>query len=861
MVIKAPGLMGSGGNPCAVNVKNGKIVRIRALHHDEKYSEEELANTKWTIELGGKSISSSNRGVLSYLDYGYKKRVYSPNRILYPLKRVDWEPGGDPNKINPQNRGKSKFKKISFDEATDIMASEIKRIHDKYGLNGVLLIGEDGHHESKYVHQPAGDHKMLFNCIQTGGFTREVRNADSWEGWYWGAMQMYGTQNIGRCPGPSAANIAKHCKMLINYSDKETTQQPGGGNWAKSIRFLKAQGIKFVSITPEVCWTTANHADKWIPVFPGTDAALSLGIMYHWIENDLYDKEYVATHVYGFDEFKDYVMGDGADGIAKTPAWAAEKCGVPEWTIKALATEWASMNTSTITDFGNFMRGPYGHEASRMVIAKLTMQGMGKLGVGNLNAPSISARGTIPMNLRNVCRCRKYTFSDAPQKIVRTQTAPAILDGTSSSWGNTEIYADVEDQFVKYTYPLPAADGGTRIHMIWSEKPCNTACWNDGFRFIRAVRDPSIEFFVSNHMWLENDNLYADLIMPVSTLFEEDDMGFGGNVLWDSPPAIAPLGDVCSDYEIALGVAEKLEQYGGIYTGLYEKCTEGKTVADHKLDMYKTTGLDKTMSYEEFAEKQYVVSPVGATDKYWDGADKGGMLDFYQDPVKNPVATPSGKIEFLSQRLLEHFPDDNERPPLPSWVEGGPASEGWSHDERRGGARSKLYPLLLISNHPHYRSHAQCDDVTWLREIPNHKVKGYDGYLYEAIWINPEDARARRIVTGDIVKVYNERGIILNGAYVTERVRSGAVHQDHGARVDLITDGIDRGGSNNLISPSNGQSRCCWGNATTSFLVEVEKLDPNEMEQWRKQYPEAFARAYNPESGLQIDSWIEEGGD
>ena len=96
-----------------------------------------------------------------------------------------------------------------------------------------------------------------------------------------------------------------------------------------------------VYVCPDLNYGAAVHADKWIPILPNTDAALQLAIAYVWITEGTYDKEYVATHTYGFDKFEDYVLGK-EDGVPKTPAWASEKCGVPGWTIKALASDWAN---------------------------------------------------------------------------------------------------------------------------------------------------------------------------------------------------------------------------------------------------------------------------------------------------------------------------------------------------------------------------------------------------------------------------------------------------------------------------------------------------------------------------------------
>ena len=137
-----------GSNVARVDVNNGRIVRIRPLHYDEKYQPEEFK--PWQIDARGKVFQPTMKEPVSPFGFSYKKRVYSPNRIKYPLQRVDWDPNGE---RNPQNRGISKFKRISWDEATDIIAREIKRIQGKYGTSAIYLkIGNHG--ETKCVHGP-----------------------------------------------------------------------------------------------------------------------------------------------------------------------------------------------------------------------------------------------------------------------------------------------------------------------------------------------------------------------------------------------------------------------------------------------------------------------------------------------------------------------------------------------------------------------------------------------------------------------------------------------------------------------------------------------------------------------------------
>jgi trimethylamine-N-oxide reductase (cytochrome c) len=757
------------------------------------------------------------------------------------LKRADWDPAGE---RNPQNRGRSKFKRISWEEAANIIAGELKRVKEQYGPYAVLCIGEEGHYESKIVHAPSGCNRRLLGKF--GGYTREVRNPDSWEGWYWGARHVWGNMGMGSgAPGPFFSDVAEHTKMIVWGGDWETTTGGAHGRMnSRAMWFFSEVGIKQVWVTPDLNYSAAVHADKWIPVLPNTDAALQLAVAYTWITEGTYDKDYVATHVVGFDKFSDYVLGK-EDNMPKTPAWASPKCGVPPWTIKALARAWSSRPTSIGMEGGNYMRGPYGHETARLAVILLGMQGLGKPGVNKMGLQF--PRATVKLDISAAQRA--INFDQTEQQIPRTQVQHAILDGACSSWGSTSFVLPVEDQFIKYAYPAPEEKGGTEIHMIWSEKPCNTACWNDGFNFIEAVRSPKIECFITNHQWLENDCLFADLILPVTSKFEEADIGLPRAGLAGQRPmlsyqkqVIEPIGESRSDYDITCEIAGKL--------GLYEEVTEGKTVEEWMKHGYETSGAQGLISWEKLQERGFFLPPVDAN---WREAPSG-QERFYREPEKYPLSTPSGKLEFYSERLAAHFPDDRERGPMPKWLEGGP---GWTHDERRGGERAGKYPLLLVSNHPRWRHHVQGDDIPWLREIPTCKIKGSDGYMYEPVWMNPRDAAARGIKHGDILKMFNDRGTVLGGAYLTERIKSGAVSQDHGARIDLITDGLDRGGSNNLISPAGPQSQNCWGQATTGFLVEVEKVSAKQMRAWRQQYPEAFARDYDPEVGTVYSSWVE----
>jgi molybdopterin guanine dinucleotide-containing S/N-oxide reductase-like protein len=876
------------GHPHAIDTKNGKIVRIRPLHYDEKQSWESL--NPWTIEARGKSFTVPRKAPVPPYNLTFKNTLYAPDKVLYPVKRVDWEPGGDPAKVNAQNRGKSKYKRISWDEATDIIASEIKRIHDKYGLWGVLCQG-DGHGESKNFADRHGAHATLM--YQLGGYTLLNRNPDSWEGWVWGAKHVWGMEGVGKMTDHTNVwtDALRNTELIVDWGDGESTPWGGGmvGIHSNLLRWLDDVGIEHVFVTPGLNYTANCHGKKWVPVLPNTDTAFFLGLSHVWITEGLYDEAFVRDTDYciGFDKWEDYVMGDAEDGVEKTPKWAAQRCGTPSYTIKALARRWADRVTSFAgSNFGPGFRGPYSSEPARMAIYSLAMQGLGNPGVYQLSyievgmmgipgafmAPGIGSVGWGGMEMVSIENPRRPIGSMGmlqEQFIPKPLYHEAILQHPTAANPVTWYCMDHctrEEQFVKFQYPK---EGYSNFHMIWMSSSCITVCWQSGFLHTRALRDPSIEFVVARHMVMEDDTLYADIVLPEVHKMEVDDLMTDSNSLFNvlilERKPIEPIGEAKSGVELVGEVAKKLEKYGGIYTDAYENFTAGYTyeeVLEYGYNSLPDTAKALTGSWEDFQERQFYTFPV---DPDWEARGFGGLAKFRADPETNPLTTHTGKIEFECQDIKEHMPDDRERPPVAHDIIGGP---DWTHNESLQGSRAAAYPFLLCSCHPRWREHAQTNDAAWLREIPWCKLRGPDGYMYEPAWIHPTDAAAKGIVTGDIVKIYNDRGIVLGAAIVTERTMPKSVWQDHGAPIDVIRDsssdtlGIERCGSNNMLGPRFGVSQNCTGGmASSGYLVQIEKLSLDEMEQWKKDYPDAFARKYDYDSGPCFDAWVvDEGG-
>ncbi|MCF8095506.1 MAG: molybdopterin-dependent oxidoreductase [Desulfobacteraceae bacterium] len=826
-------------NSVQVDTSKGRILRIRPFRYDCRYK-----NLKpWKMEARGKTFQPDLKSLIPPYTLGYKNRVYSPNRVLYPLKRVDWNPNGE---RNTQNRGTSKYVRISWEEALDIVAGELQRIKKQYGMEAVLS-QSDGHGETKIVHAAHGCHRKLLRLL--GGYTLQTRNTDSWEGWYWGAKHVWGCENLGQLVPVTNVmwDVSKNSDGILFWGcDPETTPWGFDGQLASRLCYWFTElGIKSVYVCPDLNYGAAVHADKWIPVLPNTDAALYLSIAYVWITEGTYDQEYVKTHTVGFEKFRDYVLGK-EDNTLKTPEWGEHITGVPSYTIKALARYWAKHTVScAIGNGGPGIRGPYATEPARLQALLLAMQGVGKPGAhqfkmiewGLYNKKSNNPL-PWPEYIPDLSSAtRGWLYTDTPRQFIpKDLIHDAILRPPITWYGTTLSRDKVDQQFIKYKYPL---DDSTEVHMIWTDSPSWITCWNDTNDYVRALKSPKIEFILAQHPWMENDCQMADLILPSLTAMECDDFGAemqSGifNVVFDQPRAINPRGESKSDYEIVCAIAEKL--------GLTEEYTEGKSVKDWIKTGYETCGIASDISWEEFKEKGYY--PI-AFDENWKNNEPGGF-PFYRDPENNPLSTPSGKIEFYSERLASNFPGDEERPPVPRWI---PCGE--SHQESLSCKRAQKYPFLVVTNHPRWRVHSQHDDMIWLREINTCKVKGPDGYLYEPVWINPKDAAAKNISAGDIVKIFNERGALLAGARLTERIRHGAVYIDHGARWDPIIAGkLDRGGAINTIAPHNTTSKNATGMVCSGFLVDIEYTDIDSL---RKKYPEAFKKPYHRAAGLCLE--------
>ena len=826
------------GGPISVYVKDGKIVRIRPLVIDENDLK------PWTIDANGKKFSPPKKVTISPFTLTERTKVYAEDRIRYPMKRVDFDPKGD---RHPETRGKSNYERISWDEALDIVASEIERIRETYGPAAITGI-TSSHHNWGAIFYKLGPFWRFFDLL---GFTSIFDNPDSWEGFHWGAVHTYGF--YWRLGGPEQYDLLedalKNTDLMVYWShDPDTTRGCYTGQENTIWRlWLREAGKKQIFIDPFCNYTAAVLADKWIAPRPGTDAAMALAIAYVWLMENTYDKDYVARRTVGFDEFQKYVLGED-DSVPKTPKWAEEITGVPARTIAALAKEWASKRTMLAcglhATMGGACRAAYGHEWARLMVLLQAMQGLGKPGVNlwgtSMGGPSnpefwVPGYGDPDGMLRWTRVAKKKVYNPVEQRLYRLLLPDAILDPPVSWRGEGFCFMSAEQQFKPYTYPMP---GNPEVRMFYRYGSSFIGTMTETNKWVKAYQSPKLEFVVNQDCWTGSESRFADIILPACTNLERMDLSefssAGGYVPHNSngcnyrvvvlqKRCIEPLYESKTDYEIFSLIAERL--------GMKEDFTDGKSEEDWVKGMFGISDLPKYISWEEFEKKGYFVVPLPEDYKptpsfrwFYEGreCDTPDPLNPNRGTEKaKELATPSGKIEFAAQNLKEHFPDDEERPPVPHYI---PSWEG--HTSKL----ARKYPLQLLSPHPRYSFHTHYDKhAPWLGEIPGHRIIR-DGYHWQTVRIHPQDAEARGIKDGDIIKLYNDRGAVLGVAKITERIRPGVIHSyTSSGKYDPLEPGkpysVDKGGCVNLLIPSRMMSKNASGMAPNSCLIEISKWE------------------------------------
>jgi trimethylamine-N-oxide reductase (cytochrome c) len=840
----------ANGGPLFVYVKDGKIIRTTPIDFDETDPQ------PWTIRARGIELTPPRKTTLAPHGQNCRSIIYSPDRLLHPMKRVDFDRNGE---RNPQNRGKSGYVRISWEEALDIVSSEIKRQKREYGP-GAIAVSHGSHHTWGNIGYYLS---ALFRFANVVGMTRVHHNPDSWEGWYWGAVHHWGhTLRVGQSETyGTVEDCLQNCDMIVFWSaDPETTSGSYGAQegtirrqWLKNPKL----GIKVVHVDPFYNSSAQFLPGKWFAPRPTTSVAMAMAIAYVWIKEGLYDKEYVRTHTIGFDAWKAYLLGE-EDGVAKTPEWQETETGVPAKDVRALAREWGTKRVYLApggwgNGHGGACRNQTGIQWARVMVCLSAMQGLGKPGcnMGNLQwgcpvdfqfyFPGYSEGGmsgdientALPIALYQRMP-QLPTLNSNNQRIPRIWMPEAIADGKAE--GYPWVGKSIEHQFARFAYPAP---GHAPVRMLYKYGGSILATMNNTNRHVRMYQSENLEFVVNQSIWFEGEAKFADVILPACTNFERPDIsewaGLGGyghhgqqqlnhRVVIFQAKAIEPLGESKSDFWIFTEICKRL--------GLANYFNEGVNEIDWVMRQYLASDLPKAISWKRLLRKGYFVVPSekeklrAPVSLRWffenrkkDVPEAQPLPSDYTEEYLVGLQTQSGKLEFECNSLKRF--KDPERPPVvkydPSWE--GPHSS----------ALFERYPLQLLTPHSKYSFHTQGDGKdSFLLNIEDHRVK-IDGWYYWIVRLNAEDGSARGIKKHDLVKVYNDRGAVICAALPTQRLPRGVCHgYESSAIYDPMGEpgkSVDRGGCLNLLTPHKTQTTSTHSLAGANALVEIELWD------------------------------------
>lgn len=841
----------TNGGPIFVYVKEGKVIRTTPIDFDDTDPQ------PWSLSARGKTFTPKRQATINCHALAFKSLLYSDRRVLYPMKRVDFDPHGE---RNTHNRGVSGYERISWDEALDIVANEIQRQKRDHGP-GSILVTNPAHHQWGNVNYWLSSLQRFQNIIGASkvGFT-----AISWEGWYQGAMHHFGNNFRLGMPGfvGTTEDCLKEAEMVVFWSsDPESTGQVYAGQEGTQHRiWAKELGIEFVHIDPHLNATAQLYGGKWFPIKPGTDSAMAQAIMHQWIVDGSYDKDYVAQRTTGFDAWSDYLLGK-SDGVPKTPEWQEAETGVPAKDVRSLARRWASRKTylaagSLGAGLGGACRADTGSMWTRCMVQMMAMQGWGKPGInfGNLAFsarmdlsfyfPGYSEGGISGDLVNNANAVNNYqrmphilTMNSCQQIVPRQRIAEAILGETVE--GRPMDPSSFQAQMQPYQYPKV---GYAKIHMLYRYGTSNMGVILQSGRLLKAFRDPSLEFTVSQCTHMEGDAQFSDLILPACTSLERWDIAESANAGGVLPlghyqlnhrvfvlqqKAIEPLGESKPDYQIFSDILARIGGAGMYTEGGHTPLTWCKRVFDG-------SDLPKKISWKEFLRKgYYVLPPITEKEDYptemrWfaegrakDTPEMTTMPSQHTDTIGQGLGTPSSKFEFVPKSLAMIEQEDPNRPAvnryIPSW-EGQHTKELYSR-----------FPLQLLTAHPPFSFHTQADGKnSTINSIKDHRVT-VDGHAYWILRMNEEEAAKRGLVHHDLVKVHNDRGAVICALDVTPGMASGtAKSYGSSAEVNLLTtpEGmVDRGGCMNMLTNTRQISKTSDGIAPNSCLVEVKKWD------------------------------------
>lgn len=742
--------------PLRMHVSNGEIIWVDS-------------DNTGTDVYGSHQVRACLRG------RSMRRRVYNPDRLKYPMKRIG-------------KRGEGKFKRISWDEAFTEIASSISSIRQEYGNEAIYLnygTGTLGGTVTKSWPPASTLIARLMNL--NGGYLNHY-------GDYSSAQIAVGLDHTyGGFADNNSPSDLENTKLIVQFGNNPAeTRMSGGGVIHHFIEGKAKSNARMIVVDPRYTDTAGGREDQWIPIRPGTDTAFIAAMAHVMIKEELVDTAFLDKYCVGYDEktlpasapansdYKSYILGLGEDGIEKTPQWASSITSIPADIIIKTAREIGSTKPCAIIQGWGLQRTANGEIASRAIamLALLT----GNVGINGGGTGAREGSASIPFvlfpTLENPVKASipMFLWTDA---IYRSEEMTATTDGIR---GVEKLNAPIK--------------------FIWNYAGnCLINQHSDINRTHDILQDENaceMIVVIDNHM--TSSAKYADIILPDLTTSEQSDFcmdASAGNMPYFifASQAIKPQFEARSIYDICAGLAKKM--------GVEKAFTENRTQQDWLQHLYQLTrDQDPTLpTFDEMRElgiyKRFIKEHHVA------------YKDFRENPQENPLNTPSGKIEIYSERLAQISKTWTLKPdevihPLPVYV---PNFEGWE------ASKQSQYPLQLTGFHYKSRTHSTYGNVELLKDAAKQEM-----------WINPMDAEARSIKNGDLIRIFNDRGEVRISAKVTPRMMPGVVALGEGAWYAPDGQKIDHSGSINVLTTQR-PSPLAKGNPQHTNLVDVQLVN------------------------------------
>jgi biotin/methionine sulfoxide reductase len=697
-------------------------------------------------------------------------------RIARPMVRRGWledGPGAD------RRRGRDEFVPVEWPRAVDLAAAELQRVYAAHGPSAVFGGSYGWASAGRFHDAPRQLHRFL---NVAGGYVRSVGSYSS------GAASVILPHVIGPQEAVAGNNVSwdelvAHSALVLAFGGMALKNNDvGGGGTSEHIalarlRVARRRGAEFHLIGPLRDDLPADAEAVWHPIRPGTDVALMLGIAHTLVTKGLHDRAFLSRYCVGYEIFESYLFGRD-DGQPKDAEWASAICGMASDEIIGLARHAAGRRT-LITCSQSLQRAEHGEQPVWMGVVLAAMLGQIGLPGGGfayaLGSTSNTGKPPLAVPLPTLPIERNSVADFIPV----ARIADMLLHPREPFDFNGQRLAYPDIKLVYWA-------GGNPFHHH-----------QDLNRLRDAFARPDT-LIVHESAWTATAR-HADIVLPATVTLEREDIGGspGDPLLVAMHRAVPAYAEARDDYDIFSGLAERLD--------IAERFTERRSARQWVKHLYEQTRSALLQSgaearaFDEFWEAGELPLPTLA----WDG---GIVRAFRRDPMRTPLPTPSGKIEIESTKIAGFGYMDC--PGHPTWL--SPAV--------RPDCR---FPLQLVANQPATRLHSQLD---FGAVSLNSKIKDR-----EPVRIHPQDAAARGIGDGDIVRLYNDRGTCLAGAVLSEALHPGVVQLSTGAWYDPEDPSSDKPicvhGNPNVLTRDAGTSKLAQGCAGQLTVIQIERFD------------------------------------